>query len=195
MSTAGIKLDQTSTDKIEGIPFAPLLRLKKLVHIHLKYFQRHLPTKKNNRTQYERFDIDFFDDKQTAEFWFAKISLLGGHLHHDSQIHGDDKEEKEKDKWCAIYNNHDKRHEIWETAIGLPPKPTVWQVILEEWRKIGIVWFGGCIVVCLAAMAEPSRPKVVCGLLVVLWTACAYWTYENTSRQGVIHRISPAKRS
>jgi hypothetical protein len=194
MSKAGIKLDQNSTHTIGRIPFAPLLRLEKLVHTDLKYFQRHLPTKKNNRTQHEWFEVDFSEAKQTADFWFAKISLPGGYLHRDSQIDGDDEEEKDKDKWCAIHNDHNKRRKIWETAIRLPPKPTIWQVIAEEWRKIGIVWFGGCVVVCLAAVAEPSWAKVVCGLLVALWTACAHWIYENTSHQGVIHRISLQRR-
>ncbi|GAB7325607.1 hypothetical protein MBLNU13_g09596t2 [Cladosporium sp. NU13] len=109
MSKAVIQLHQNSTPTIGRIPFAPLLRLEKLVHTDLKYFQRHLSTKKNNRTQHEWFEVDFSEAKQTAEFWFAKFSLPGGYLHRDSQIDGDDEEDKDKDKWCAIHNDHNKR--------------------------------------------------------------------------------------
>jgi hypothetical protein len=181
-SKSGIELNEGVTFEISGLSFAVLLRLEKLVHTDLTHYQRDLQLKKKTRAQHEWFEIEFDQAVKTAHFWLDKINTPGATLRQNFQFTEDSQEEWKNDESHRFHLDHKRRRQAWQTAIKLPPKPTVQEKFEEKWREIGRLWFTGCVVIYLASMVEPSSAMAVFGLLIVLWTMCAHWISENKNK-------------
>lgn len=138
--------------------------------------------KKKNRAQHEWFEIEFGQALKTAYFWLDKINTPGATLRHDSQFTEGSQEEWKNDESHGFHLDHERRRQAWQTAIKLPPKPTLRENLEQKWREIGRLWFAGCVVIYLASMVEPRLAMAVSGLLIALWTMCAQWVSENKIR-------------
>jgi hypothetical protein len=179
---SGVDLDDSVAFEINGLSFAVLLRLEKLVHTDLSHYQRDLQLKKKTRAQHEWFEIEFQQAVNTAHFWLEKISTPGATLRQDSQFTEGSQEDWKSDKLHSFHLDHERRRQTWQAAMELPPKPTVRENLEQKWREDGRLWFAGCVVIFLASMVEPSMAMAVSGLLIALWTMCAQWVSENKSR-------------
>jgi len=173
---SGIILDANNTQAIQNIPYAVLLRLEQIVHTDLAPFQRHVPLKKKTRAQHEWFEIDFHIAKKTAEFWLDKISTPGTRLGDVDQVTD---AEKEQTNWPGIHRDHERRFRVWDMVANTPPKPSWWNGLQSAWRKFGMLWVLGWIVIFLAGIAERSSAMVVSVLLMALWSGSVLWILEN----------------
>lgn len=163
-SKSDVALDENTTHIIEGIPFAVLLRLEKLVHADLAYFQRDLPISRT-RTQHEWFEIDFAKAQQTARFWYDKMKMP--HAFLDQSIYVASSEEEDRANWADLHQDRTQRIEDWRKSIR---HPTVFQNLWVTVCGSGKVWLTGFIAVFLGAMLDRSRTMDGAWLLVILWT-------------------------
>lgn len=163
-SKSDIDLDENTSHIIEGIPFAVLLRLEKLVHADLAYFQRDLPTSPT-RAQHEWFEIDFAKAQETAEFWYEKMKMP--HAFLDPSIYVASSEEQDRANWADLHQNRTQRIEDWRKSIK---HPTVFQSLWMAFCSSCKIWLTGFVAVFLGAMLDRSRTMDGAWLLVILWT-------------------------
>jgi hypothetical protein len=60
-----------------------------------------------------------------------------------------------------------------------PLKPSWWNGLQSAWRKFGMLWVLGLIVIILAGITERSSAVVVSVLLMVSWSGSMLWILNN----------------
>ncbi|KXL50454.1 MAG: hypothetical protein FE78DRAFT_233630 [Acidomyces sp. 'richmondensis'] len=195
------RITEDNSYHIPGIPYTQLLRLEKLVHKDLAFFQRTLRLRKGEayKTHREWFAVDMSTAKTTIHMWWdimcktriepgceidktARENLMSSAAFDVDMAQLTDQTQS----WAEANEDHESRFQLWKTLLlstgsksqdefswawWLKGGLFVWMV-LRAFEVPGQVAFVGCII--LAAWLNNHQSPIIC-FRAILDSGAVFW--------------------